>query len=71
MKRCDEMLRQLRFFGDIMNKYNVTPIPRAGREKEYHLNELEVRLLEGEEARRTPCSPTWITKGRSGGSLGG
>lgn len=43
VKRCDEMLRQLRFFGDIMSKYNVTPMPRAGREKEYHLNELEAR----------------------------
>ena len=44
VKRCDEMLRQLRFFSDMISKAGLTPIARAGRDKESELDELEARM---------------------------
>jgi len=46
VKRCDEMLRKLRFFSDQINKAELVAVPRAQRDKAYELDELEVKLEE-------------------------
>ena len=46
VKRCDEMLRKLRFFGEQIAKADLVALPRTTREKAYELDELEVKLEE-------------------------
>ena len=47
VKRCDEMLRKMRFFAEQMHKAGLVAVPRADAEdRPYHLDELEARLEE-------------------------
>ena len=46
VKRCEEMLRKLRFFGDQIVKADLVAVPRPPRDKAYELDELEVKLEE-------------------------
>ena len=47
VKRCDEMLRKMRFFAEQMHKAGLVAVPRADAEdRAYHLDELEARLEE-------------------------
>lgn len=45
VKRCDEMLRQLRFFSDMIGKAGLTAVPRL-RDKELEIDELEMKLVD-------------------------
>jgi len=46
VKRCDEMLRKLRFFTDQIDKADLVAVARPPRDKAYELDELEVKLEE-------------------------
>ena len=46
VKRCDEMLRKLRFFSDQIDKADLVAVARPPRDKAYELDELEVKLEE-------------------------
>jgi len=46
VKRCDEMLRKLRFFAEQITKADLVAVPRTTRDKAYELDELEVKLDE-------------------------
>merc|ERR1719183_3474806 len=46
VKRCDEMLRKLRFFSDQMHKADIMVSPKSGIPKPYDLDELEHKLSE-------------------------
>ena len=46
MKRCDEMLRKLRFFSDQIVKADLVAVARPPRDKAFELDELEVKLEE-------------------------
>lgn len=48
MKRCDEMLRKLRFFAEQIAKAELVATPRAGREGALELDVLEAKLDEQE-----------------------
>jgi len=48
VKRCDEMLRKLRFFAEQITKVDLVAVPRPQRDKAYELDELEVKLEEQE-----------------------
>ena len=53
VKRCDEMLRKMRFFAEQMQKAGLVAVPRADAEdRPYHLDELEARLEELEHELR-------------------
>ena len=53
VKRCDEMLRKMRFFSEQMQKAGLVAVPRADAEdRPYHLDELEARLEELEHELR-------------------
>eukprot|EP00976_Prorocentrum_cordatum_P103978 1193685-Prorocentrum_minimum.AAC.3 len=45
VKRCDEMLRKLRFFSDQITKSDIMVSPKAGNSRPYDLDELEVIFL--------------------------
>lgn len=44
VKRCDEMLRKLRFFNDQITKADIMVSPKAGIQRPYDLDELEVTI---------------------------
>lgn len=46
VKRCDEMLRKLRFFSDQINKAGLVSTPRPAIQTAYDLDELEAKLEE-------------------------
>eukprot|EP00242_Pyramimonas_sp_CCMP2087_P004638 CAMPEP_0198211454 /NCGR_PEP_ID=MMETSP1445-20131203/23973_1 /TAXON_ID=36898 /ORGANISM="Pyramimonas sp., Strain CCMP2087" /LENGTH=838 /DNA_ID=CAMNT_0043885717 /DNA_START=197 /DNA_END=2713 /DNA_ORIENTATION=+ len=46
VKRCDEMLRKLRFFNDQITKADIMVSPKAGIQRPYDLDELEAKLEE-------------------------
>ena len=46
VKRCDEMLRKLRFFSDQIAKADLVAVARPPRDTAYELDELEVKLEE-------------------------
>ena len=53
VKRCDEMLRKMRFFAEQTHKAGLVAVPRADLdERPYHLDELEAKLDELEHELR-------------------
>mmetsp|Transcript_17767 Transcript_17767/g.24563 ORF Transcript_17767/g.24563 Transcript_17767/m.24563 type:complete len:848 (+) Transcript_17767:114-2657(+) len=46
VKRCDEMLRKLRFFAEQIAKADIMVSPKAGVQRPYELDELEGKLHE-------------------------
>ena len=67
VKRCDEMLRKMRFFAEQMHKAGLVAVPRADAEdRAYHLDELEARLEELEhELRQITANTEKLRKSHS------
>ena len=67
VKRCDEMLRKMRFFAEQMHKAGLVAVPRADAEdRPYHLDELEARLEELEhELRQITANTEKLRKSHS------
>ena len=67
VKRCDEMLRKMRYFAEQMHKAGLVAVPRADAEdRPYHLDELEARLEELEhELRQITANTEKLRKSHS------